>query len=109
MGKGTVFAQLSWSYFIKTDSADAAFACTVKEAKDKDGSTTKSDLTARICCRHARRGASGMAVLELEALSGYEFDTDEVDRLTDVPDLQRAELAKGDTQANVYFQVRTYL
>lgn len=44
-----------------------------------------------------------MAVAEVNALTGYRFDGDEIGRLTDIVDLQRAELDKDDTKMNLYF------
>jgi len=44
-----------------------------------------------------------MAVAEVNALSGYKFDNDELDKLTGISDLQRVELENDDTKANIYF------
>jgi hypothetical protein len=44
-----------------------------------------------------------MAVAEVEALSGFRFDEEELRRLTGIADLQRVELDKEDTKANIYF------
>lgn len=44
-----------------------------------------------------------MAVVEAEALSGFTFDGEATRGLVALPDLQRAELAKGDTLVNLYF------
>lgn len=46
---------------------------------------------------------SNMAVAEINALSGYRFDNDELDKLTGISDLQRVELENDDTKANIYF------
>lgn len=44
-----------------------------------------------------------MAVAEIEALTGYQFDGDEANKLTTIQDLQRVELEKDDTKLNLYF------
>jgi uncharacterized protein (UPF0335 family) len=44
-----------------------------------------------------------MAVAEVNALSGYKFDNEEVQKLTGLKDLQRAELENEDTKLNIYF------
>lgn len=56
-----------------------------------------------------------MAVAEIDSLSGYKFDSDEANKLTSIPDLQRVELDKDDTRINVYFnpvcssEIRSFL
>jgi hypothetical protein len=52
---------------------------------------------------YTRGGKSNMAVAEIDSLSGYKFDSDETNKLTSIPDLQRVELDKDDTRINVYF------
>lgn len=44
-----------------------------------------------------------MAVLEIDALSGFEMEAEKLNGLTRIPDLQRVELTKADTKANIYF------
>jgi hypothetical protein len=44
-----------------------------------------------------------MAVAEIDSLSGYKFDSDEMNKLTSINDLQRVELDKDDTHMNIYF------
>lgn len=44
-----------------------------------------------------------MAVAEVDTLSGYKFDNEELDKLTGIKDLQRVELDKDDTRMNIYF------
>jgi hypothetical protein len=44
-----------------------------------------------------------MAVAEVDAISGYKFDSEEMDKLTGIKDLQRVELDKDDTKMNIYF------
>ncbi|VDO48389.1 unnamed protein product [Onchocerca flexuosa] len=44
-----------------------------------------------------------MAVAEVDALSGFRFDGDQLSGLMDIGDLQRAELDKEDTRMNLYF------
>lgn len=44
-----------------------------------------------------------MAVAEVNTLSGYKFDGEEMQKLTGIPDLQRVELDNDDTKMNLYF------
>lgn len=44
-----------------------------------------------------------MALAEIDALSGYRFDAEQVHTLTSIEDLQRVEMEKDDTKMNVYF------
>ena len=103
-GSGVVFAQLSWRYHLKADDSKPAFVCSAKEEPSK----TESEMSAQLCCRYNRAGESGMAVLEAGALSGFEFDYDATQALTEQQSLQRAELTKGGTQANLYFESVTH-
>lgn len=43
-----------------------------------------------------------MAVAEVNALSGYQFDSDEMNKLIGT-DLKRVELENDDTKMNIYF------
>ena len=53
-----------------------------------------------------------MALMEIDALSGYQFDADEINKLTEkhyvLPKIQRVELEKGDTKINLYFRSVNY-
>ncbi len=44
-----------------------------------------------------------MAVMAVNALSGHEFVKEDLDELTKIKDLQRAELKKGGTHVDIYF------
>lgn len=46
---------------------------------------------------------SNMAVAEVNALSGFKFDNEEMEKLTGISDLQRVELDNDDTKMNIYF------
>ena len=51
-----------------------------------------------------------MVVAALQALSGFKFDEEEMNLLTEKDGLQRVELEKDDTLMNVYFNaVRIFL
>lgn len=52
---------------------------------------------------YTRSGRSNMAVAEVNTLSGYKFDGEEMQKLTGIPDLQRVELDNDDTKMNLYF------
>ncbi len=49
-----------------------------------------------------------MAVMAANALSGFEFVQEDLDKLTTIKDLQRVDLDKGDTHADVYFNKVSY-
>lgn len=63
-----------------------------------------NELTVALCCRYTKGARSNMAVLEVNALSGYEIDTEKLDTLIEVEQVQRVEIDKGDTKANIYFK-----
>ena len=44
-----------------------------------------------------------MAVAEIPTLSGYQYDEEELQTLTDVPGIQRKEFEQDDTKINLYF------
>ncbi|VDM83187.1 unnamed protein product [Strongylus vulgaris] len=76
-GKGTVFAQ-----------------------ELRNGNRMQLDL----CCNYTRTTSkSNMAVAEVEALTGFKFDEEEMGKLTGISDLQRVELDHDDTKMNIYF------
>ena len=60
--------------------------------------------------RYKKKGNSNMALMEIDALSGYQFDADEINKLTKkhLPKIQRVELEKGDTKINLYFRSVNY-
>ncbi len=47
-------------------------------------------------------GQSNMALMQIDALSGHQFDGEELEKLTDLEDFQKVDLDKGDTTANIY-------
>ncbi|MFH4982814.1 hypothetical protein AB6A40_009523 [Gnathostoma spinigerum] len=99
-GSGLVFAQVQYSYHRNARIDDVPFYCS-KEVREAHGG---SRLQLDICCNYTKPGLrSNMAVAEIDALTGYRFDSDELDKLTAVPTLQRAELDNDDTKMNLYF------
>ncbi|WKX89877.1 hypothetical protein Q1695_009039 [Nippostrongylus brasiliensis] len=99
-GKGTVFAQVSYSYHRNALRDDSPFFCS-KELKElRGGNRIQLDL----CCNYTRSmGKSNMAVAEVEALTGFKFDEEEMGKLSGISDLQRVELDHDDTKMNIYF------
>uniref|UniRef100_A0A914ZVE4 TEP1-F n=1 Tax=Parascaris univalens TaxID=6257 RepID=A0A914ZVE4_PARUN len=99
-GRGVIFAQVQYSYYRVATKDNMPFYCT-KDVREVHGGTR---LQLDLCCNYTKPGQrSNMAVAEVNALTGYRFDGDEIGRLTDIVDLQRAELDKDDTKMNLYF------
>ncbi|EGT41286.1 CBN-TEP-1 protein [Caenorhabditis brenneri] len=98
-GSGVVFAQLSYSYYRDSLNDDAPFFCSQEIKEMRAGNRLQLDL----CCNYTRSGKSNMALAEIDALSGYRFDAEQVHTLTSIEDLQRVEMEKDDTKMNVYF------
>ncbi|XP_055346857.1 CD109 antigen-like [Paramacrobiotus metropolitanus] len=97
-GKGVALAYVSWTYHVAKPAEEVAF--------DLNLTTTasKSDLRMGICSRYLREGKSSMAVIEVNTLSGYQFDEDEIGKLTRiVPSLRKTEFENKDTKVNLYF------
>lgn len=53
--------------------------------------------------RYALKGKSNMVVVEANAPSGFTIDEEELRHLTTIKDLQRVEVVKGGTVADIYF------
>lgn len=98
-GSGVVFAQLSYSYYRDSLNDDAPFFCSQEIKEMRAGNRLQLDL----CCNYTRSGKSNMVLAEIDALSGYRFDAEQVHTLTSIEDLQRVEIEKDDTKMNVYF------
>ncbi|VDO44821.1 unnamed protein product [Brugia timori] len=99
-GNGIVLAQLQYSYHRTTMRDDLPFYCTKEVRELHSGNRLQLDL----CCNYTKLDSrSNMAVAEVDALSGFRFDGDQLDNLMDISDLQRAELDKEDTRMNLYF------
>ncbi|KAI1728660.1 a-macroglobulin complement component domain-containing protein [Ditylenchus destructor] len=100
-GSSVAFVQVQYAYHRQTLRDDEPFYCS-KELKDVRGGNQR--LQFDLCCNYTKSGQrSNMAVAEINALSGYRFDNDELDKLTGISDLQRVELENDDTKANIYF------
>jgi CD109 antigen len=96
-GQGAVFAQVSWSYNVAKLPDNSPFQC------DNSVSQKNADnMLVSMCCKY-KKGKSNMAVMEIDALSGFEMEEEAMLSLTQLKDLQRVELAKGQTKANIYF------
>uniref|UniRef100_A0A915D6N5 Uncharacterized protein n=1 Tax=Ditylenchus dipsaci TaxID=166011 RepID=A0A915D6N5_9BILA len=98
-GSSVAFVQVQYSYHRQALRDDVPFYCS-KEVRDVRGGNR---LQLDLCCNYTRSGRSNMAVAEVNALSGYKFDNEELDKLTGISDLQRVELDNDDTKANIYF------
>uniref|UniRef100_A0A914W004 Uncharacterized protein n=1 Tax=Plectus sambesii TaxID=2011161 RepID=A0A914W004_9BILA len=98
-GHGVVFAQVQWHYNRNAMRDDVPFYCTRDIREVHGGNRLQLDL----CCNYTKPGKSNMAVAEIEALTGFRFDNEETNLLTNIRDLQRVELENDDTKANLYF------
>lgn len=98
-GSGIAFVQVQFSYYRQALRDDQPFSCSKDVREIKGGNRLQLDL----CCNYTRGGKSNMAVAEINTLSGYKFDSDEINKLTSINDLQRVELDNDDTKMNVYF------
>ncbi|VBB29465.1 unnamed protein product, partial [Acanthocheilonema viteae] len=99
-GNGIVLAQLQYSYHRTTMRDDLPFYCTKEVRELHSGNRLQLDL----CCNYTKPDSrSNMAVAEVDALSGFRFDGDQLGNLMDIGDLQRAELDNEDTRMNLYF------
>jgi CD109 antigen len=99
-GHGVAFAQVQYTYYRQSMRDDTPFFCTKELKEQKSGNRMELNL----CCNYTIFGGrSNMAVAEINTLSGYQFDNEEIDKLTNIEDLQRVELDKDDTRMNIYF------
>jgi CD109 antigen len=99
-GHGVAFAQVQYTYYRQNMRDNTPFFCTKELKEQKSGNRMELNL----CCNYTIFGErSNMAVAEVQALSGYQFDNEEIDKLTNIEDLQRVELDKDDTRMNIYF------
>uniref|UniRef100_A0A183BVF1 TEP1-F n=1 Tax=Globodera pallida TaxID=36090 RepID=A0A183BVF1_GLOPA len=100
VGTSVAFVQVQYSYHRQTLRDDVPFYCSKEVREVRNGNRLQLEL----CCNYTRAGArSNMAVAEVDALSGYRFDEEDVRRLTGIADLQRVELDKEDSKLNIYF------
>jgi len=98
-GSTIAFAQVQYSYHRQALRDDVPFYCSKDVREVRAGSRMQLDL----CCNYTLSGHSNMAVAEVNALSGYRFDSEEMQKLTGISDLQRVELDNDDTKMNIYF------
>ncbi|CAI5439953.1 unnamed protein product [Caenorhabditis angaria] len=96
---GVLFGQLVYSYYRETLNSDAPFFCSQEIKELRAGNRLQLDL----CCNYTKTGKSNMALAEIESLTGYRFDGEQINTLRNIEDLQRVELQKDDTKMNVYF------
>jgi len=99
VGSSLAFVQVQYSYHRLPQREDMPFYCQKELKEQRNGNRLQLEL----CCNWTRPGRSNMAVAEVEALSGFRFDEEELRRLTAISDLQRVELDKEDSKANIYF------
>uniref|UniRef100_A0A0N4Z9Y7 A2M_recep domain-containing protein n=1 Tax=Parastrongyloides trichosuri TaxID=131310 RepID=A0A0N4Z9Y7_PARTI len=99
-GSGVIFIQIQYSYHKTSTRDDSAFNCSKDIKEVRSGNRIQMDL----CCNYNKNGGkSNMAVAEVNTLSGFKYDIDETNKLTDIDDLQRIDLDNDDTKVNIYF------
>ncbi|XP_055329152.1 alpha-2-macroglobulin-like [Paramacrobiotus metropolitanus] len=97
-GNGVALAYLSWTYHVGKPKEDVAFDLNITKT------VSTADLRMGICSRYTRDGKSSMAVIEVNTLSGSQFDEDELRKLPKmVPGLRKTEMENKDTKLNLYF------
>ncbi|XP_055348319.1 CD109 antigen-like isoform X2 [Paramacrobiotus metropolitanus] len=97
-GRGLAITYLSWTYYVAKPAEDVAFDLDVTKT------TSNADLRMSICSRYVREGKSSMAVIEINTLSGYQFDEDEIRKLVkSVRTLRKTEIENKETKLNLYF------
>uniref|UniRef100_A0A0K0G480 CD109 antigen (inferred by orthology to a human protein) n=1 Tax=Strongyloides venezuelensis TaxID=75913 RepID=A0A0K0G480_STRVS len=99
-GNGVVFLQIEYSYHKTATRDESVFNCSKDIKEVRSGNRIQMDL----CCNYNKVGSkSNMAVAEINTLSGFKYDIDETNKLTEVDDLQRVDLDNDDTKINIYF------
>ncbi|XP_055342125.1 CD109 antigen-like [Paramacrobiotus metropolitanus] len=97
-GTGVGVVSLSWIYNINQPKETAAFDLTATY------DIHAKQIGVNLCATYLRDGASSMAVMEIEALSGYQFDEREIDKLPkEIQPMRKAELSNKDSKLNLYF------
>lgn len=97
-GRGMATGQLTVRYNTKRKNANDPFDCSPSVTPK-----STNDITVSMCCRHKQPGKTKMAVMEVNALSGYKLDESELQNLKSMKDLKRVELENGNSKANIYF------
>uniref|UniRef100_A0A0N5A8I1 NTR domain-containing protein n=1 Tax=Syphacia muris TaxID=451379 RepID=A0A0N5A8I1_9BILA len=99
-GTGIGFGQVEYAYNRAVYKDNVPFFCVQEVQESHGGNRLQLDL----CCNYTKPGfRSNMAVAEIDALTGYQFDNNELETLTEIYDLQRAELDKDFTKMSLYF------
>jgi CD109 antigen len=98
-GKGSVLAQLTWTYYVEDPVRDPAFAVNVNVSKP-----TAEELALDICTKYlGTEGSSNMAIVEVNLPSGYAFDTESLVQLKSAKDYKRYDLENQNTKLAAYF------
>ncbi|XP_055342262.1 CD109 antigen-like [Paramacrobiotus metropolitanus] len=98
-GSGVAIAYVGWTYHVVEPKETMAFDLNVTYAT---ASTKKNRLN--ICASYLKNGTSSMAVVEVNALSGYQFDEEEIKKLPrTVEALRKTEIDSQDTKIYLYF------
>jgi CD109 antigen len=97
-GKGTVLAQLSWTYYVEDAVREPAFAIRVDTTQ-----TAAKDLNLKVCTSYLKEGTSNMAIVEVNLPSGYSFDSEPLTALRDsVSNYKRHEVENQNTKLQIY-------
>ncbi|KAE9548744.1 hypothetical protein FO519_008047, partial [Halicephalobus sp. NKZ332] len=76
-GKGVAFVQVQYVYYRQSLKDEVPFFCTKELVEQKSGNRMELNL----CCNYTMSGErSNMAVAEVDTLSGYQFDNEDVEK-----------------------------
>uniref|UniRef100_A0A1I8PQI3 TEP1-F n=1 Tax=Stomoxys calcitrans TaxID=35570 RepID=A0A1I8PQI3_STOCA len=99
-GTGTAMVQIAYQYNIVDKDAKPSFVLT----HNKQNSALKSLLLMEVCAEYQGEGeASNMAVLEINAPSGYVVEEESLPAINKVPHVSNTELKNADSLLVVYF------
>uniref|UniRef100_A0A1I8PQF4 Thioester-containing protein 4 n=1 Tax=Stomoxys calcitrans TaxID=35570 RepID=A0A1I8PQF4_STOCA len=99
-GTGTAMVQIAYQYNIVDKDAKPSFVIT----HNKQSSALKSLLLMEVCAEYQGEGeASNMAVLEINAPSGYVVEEESLPAVEKVPHVSNTELKNADSLLVVYF------
>ncbi|XP_055342086.1 CD109 antigen-like [Paramacrobiotus metropolitanus] len=103
-GSGIAVAYISWTYNVLQPVEGWAFDLNV--TLSRTGSAKAHRLN--ICTRYWKDGASSLTLMEVSALSGYQFDEEEVKQLPPaVKSPRKSELDNEGSKLNLYYEEMT--
>lgn len=102
-GGGFAIVQVSFSYNLNVTTEKPSFQ--VNPLVDRN--SHRNLLVINACASYAKKGASNMAIMEIDLPSGYTVDKDSLPALLKVKDVKRVDTKDGDTGVVIYFDKLT--